>query len=193
MKSFRALINTAALVSLMTTVSFAAHSEGLAMSSNSDASHENFETHVLAVDPAKYQVTVEGLDKKPAHIQLSDQAKAMRNLKVGDKVDIRVARSIDYVLHSSIDGVPSASNDSWINRAAPDSLPGGEFFSTSKVTSKITHIDMKKNEVTLLRPDGKEIVVNVTNPRVQARMMDIHIGQTVDAIQTEVLQVETSR
>lgn len=189
MKSLPAL----ALVSLVTTVSFAAHAEGVALSSNVEASNEHFETHVLAVDPAKYQVTVEGLDKKPAPIQLSDQAKAMRNLKVGDKVDIRVARSVDYVLHTGIDGAPSDSNDSWINRAAPDSFPGGELFSTRKVTSKITNIDMKKNEVTLLRPDGKEVVVTVTNPRVQSRMMDIQIGQTVDAIQTEVLKVETSR
>ncbi|MNY73110.1 hypothetical protein D3C86_2118120 [compost metagenome] len=66
-------------------------------------------------------------------------------------------------------------------------------FSALKVTSKITDIDMKKNEVTLLRPDGKEVVVTVNNPKIQAHMMNLQVGQTVDAIQIEVLKVETSR
>jgi hypothetical protein len=52
---------------------------------------------------------------------------------------------------------------------------------------------MKKNEVTLLRPDGKEVVVTVNNPKIQAHMMNLQVGQTVDAIQIEVLKVETSR
>ena len=187
MKSLRAL----ALASLVTSVSFSARADEVPLSS--DASNEHFETQVLAVDPANYRVTIEGLDKRPVSIPLTDQAKAMRNLKVGDKVDIRVTRSVDYVLNTSVDGAPSVSNDSWINRAPPDSLPGGEVFSALKVTSKITNIDMKKNEVTLLRPDGKEVVVTVNNPKIQAQMLNLQIGQTVDAIQVEVLKVETSR
>ncbi|NES11996.1 hypothetical protein G3O07_23355, partial [Pseudomonas laurentiana] len=67
-------------------------------------------TRVLAVDPANYQVTIEGPDKNPLVIQLTDKAKALHNLKVGDNVDIHVVRSIAYVLDTTIDGAPGVSN-----------------------------------------------------------------------------------
>ncbi|MCY1441530.1 hypothetical protein D9M71_578480 [compost metagenome] len=191
MKSLRSVVHAVALVSLVATASFAARAAELLL--NSEAENEYFETQVLAVDPANYQVTIEGLDKRPVPIQLTDQAKALRNLKVGDKVDINVTRSIDYVLDTNVGGTPGVTNDAWINRATDDSAPGGEVYRTARVTSKITHVDRLKNEVTLLRPDGKEQVVIVKDPKVQAHLTDLEPGQTVDAIYTEVLKVETSR
>lgn len=191
MKSLRSLAPAFALVSLVTTAGFAAHAGDLPLSS--EASSERFATQVLAVDPATHQVTIEGLDKRPVLIQLTDKAKALRNLKVGDKVEIRVTRSIDYVLDNKVGGEPTVSNDAWINRAPPDSLPGGEAYRTVKITSKITGIDAKKHQVNLLSPDGKDYVVTITDPKVQAHIKDFQVGQTVDAIHTEVLKVETSR
>lgn len=191
MKSLRSLARAVALVSLATTASFAAHADEVPL--NSDAATEHFETKVLAVDPANYRVTIEGLDKRPVAIPLTDKAKGLRNLKVGDKVDIRVTRSIDHVLDTKVGGAPGISNDAWINRANDDSLPGGEVYRTVKVTSKITHIDANKHQVTLQRPDGKEQAVTVSDPKIQAYVMDLQVGQTVEAIYTEVLKVETSR
>ena len=191
MKSLCTIPRAVALVLLVTTVSLAAHADEVPL--NSEASSEHFETRVLAVDPANYQVTIEGLDKRPVPIQLTDQAKALHNLKVGDKLDIRVTRSIDHVLETDVGGGAGVSNDSWINRAAHDSFPGGEVYRTVKVTSKVTHIDINKHEVTLLRPDGNEQIVAVTNPKIQAHLPNLQVGQKVDAIYTEVLKVETSR
>ena len=52
---------------------------------------------------------------------------------------------------------------------------------------------MKKHEVTLLPPEGKVRVVKVEDPQLQARMKNLKVGQTIDAIYTEVLEVKTSR
>ena len=191
MKLLRAFTHTVVFASLMTTASLVASANEVPL--NSEASSERFETHVLAVNPTNHQVTIEGLDKRPVSIQLTDQAKGLRNLKVGDKVDIRVTRSIDHVLDTDEGGAPSVSNDFWINRAAHDSPPGGEVYRTIKITSKVTHIDLQKHQVTMLRPDGKEQVVTVTDAKIQPRLLDLKAGQTVDAIYTEVLKVETSR
>lgn len=191
MKLLCSLARTVVFVSFVTTASLAAYANEVPL--NSDASSERFETQVLAVNPTNHQVTIEGLDKRPISIQLTDQAKGLRNLKVGDKVDIRVTRSIDHVLDTDVGSAPSVSNDSWINRATHDSLPGGEVYRTIKITSKVTHIDLQKHQVTMLRPDGKEQVVTVTDPKIQPHLLDLQVGQTVDAISTEVLKVETSR
>lgn len=149
---------------------------------------------VLAVDAANHQVTIEDAEGKPVVIQLSDQAKNLNNLKVGDKVDIQVARSVAYVLDTTEGGQPGVSNESMVARAAKDNPnPGGEAIRQVRVTSKITAIDLNKHEVTLLPPDGPVRVVKVENPDLQARMSKLKVGQTVDAVFTEVLKVTTSR
>lgn len=153
-----------------------------------------FVTQVLSVDPGNFQVTVEGVDKSPVVIQLTDKAKALHNLKVGDKVEIHAIRSIAYVLDTEVGGAPGISEESMTVRATKDNPnPGGEGIRRVKVTSKITHIDLKKHEVTLMPPEGQVRVVKVEDPELQARMPKLKVGQTVDAIFTEVLEVKTSR
>lgn len=107
MKTLLALAPVVAFVSLVATASLAAHADEVPL--NGDAASEHFESVVLAVDPANHQVTIEGLEKRPVSFQLSDQTKALRNLKVGDKIEMRITRSIDYVLDTDVGGTPGVS------------------------------------------------------------------------------------
>ena len=192
MKSVRALTHAVALASLMSAASFSAVAAPLPLGSEALESHVS--THVLAIDLPNYQVTVEGANKTPVTLQLTEKAKALPNLKVGDKVDIYVTRAVAYQLNTDVGGATKMSEESGTIRATKDNPnPGGEAFRQVKVTSKISKIDLKSHEVTLLPPEGKVQVVKVENPDLQARMKNLKIGQTVDAIYTEVLRVETSR
>lgn len=190
MKRIQSLVLSVSLASLF--ASGAALAAEVPLGSESIDGH--IVTKVLAVDPANYQVTVEGANNTQVPIQLSDKAKALHNLKVGDRVDIRVTRSVAYVLDTHVGGAPAVSNEAGTVRATKDNPnPGAEAYRQVKVTSKITHIDLKKHEVTLLPPEGKVKVVKVENPELQARMGELKVGQTVDAIFTEELKVATSR
>ncbi|OPK09311.1 hypothetical protein [Pseudomonas sp. VI4.1] len=192
MKPIRSFAPAVALASLISTASFTAHAADVPLGST--ALERHIITHVLAVDAANYQVTVEGPDKSQVPIQLTDQAKALHNLKVGDKVDIYVIRSVAYTLDTDVNSDRGVSTKSAITRADKDyPNPGGEAFRQVKVTSKITDIDLKKHEVTLLPPEGKVKVVKVEDPELQARMKNLKVGQTVDATYTEVLEIKTSR
>nr|BFD41991.1 hypothetical protein FFPRI1PSEUD_34900 [Pseudomonas sp. FFPRI_1] len=192
MKPLRTLAYAGAFASTLFTWSLSAHAADIPLGSQAMEGH--IVTQVLAVDPANYQVTVEGLDKSPVPIQLTDQAKALHNLKVGDKVDIQVMRSVAYVLDTNVGGAPGVSNETVTVRATPDNPnPGGEAIRRVKVTSKITQIDLNQHEVTLLPPEGKVRVLKVEDPDLQVRMKKLQVGQTVDAIYTEVLKVKTSR
>lgn len=154
----------------------------------------HFVSRVLAVDPDNHQVTIEGENKNPLGIQLTDQAKNLHNLKVGDTVDIQVMRSVAYVLDTDVGGEPGVSNEGMTIRAAKDNPnPGGEAVRRVKVTSKITKVDLKTHEVTLLPPEGQVKVLKVEDPQLQERMKKLKVGQTIDAIYTEVLKVKTSR
>lgn len=192
MNATRTLVHAVALASILSTASFAVQAAEIPIASS--ALEGQFVTQVLSVDPGNFQVTVEGVDKSPVVIQLTDKAKALHNLKVGDKVEIHAIRSIAYVLDTEVGGAPGISEESMTVRATKDNPnPGGEGIRRVKVTSKITHIDLKKHEVTLMPPEGQVRVVKVEDPELQARMQKLKVGQTVDAIFTEVLEVKTSR
>ncbi|ATP49932.1 MULTISPECIES: hypothetical protein [Pseudomonas] len=192
MKPISSLARAVALASLVFAGSFTAQAADVPIGSEALESHVT--TKVQAIDLASRQVTVEGANGKPVTFQLTEKAKALPNLKVGDTVDIYVTRAVAYVLNTDVGGAPKVSDESGSIRATKDNPnPGGEAFRQVKVTSQIKKIDLKKHEVSLLPPEGKLQVVKVENPDLQARMKNLKVGQTVDAIYTEVLRVETSR
>ncbi|WP_369990729.1 hypothetical protein [Pseudomonas xanthosomatis] len=181
-----------ALASLVSAATFTAHAAQLPIASEALESH--VKTEVTAIDLANRQVTVKGPHDKDVTFQLTEKAKALPNLKVGDQVDIYVTRAVAYVLNTDVGGAPKASEESGTIRAKADNPnPGGEAFRQVKVTSQIKKIDLKTHEVSLLPPEGKLQVVKVEDPELQARMKNLKVDQTVDAIYTEVLRVETSR
>lgn len=192
MKSIRTLACVAALACLMPTLASTARAAEIPLGSQAMEGH--LVTKVLAVDPANYQVTIEGPDKNPVPIQFTDKAKTLQNLKVGDTVDLHVTRSVAYVLDTNLDTAPGITHESMTARATQNnSNPGGQAIRQVKVTSKITHIDLKKHEVTLLPPEGKVTVLKVEDPKLQARMKKLQVGQTINAIYTEVMNIKTSR
>ncbi|AXM94675.1 hypothetical protein ACU5P1_11570 [Pseudomonas plecoglossicida] len=193
MNSICTLARAVALATLVASASFTVQAAEIPIASQALESH--VKTEVTAIDMATRQVTVKGPDQKEdVTFQLTEKAKALPNLKVGDKVDIYVTRAVAYVLNTDVGGAPKASSESGSIRAKENNPnPGGEAFRQVKVTSKIEKIDLKTHEVTLLPPEGKVQVVKVENPDLQARMKNLKEGQTVDAIFTEVLRVETTR
>ncbi len=193
MNPIRSLARAVALATLVSATSLTVQAADIPIGSEALESHVT--TQVTAIDLANRQVTVKGPDdKKDVTFQLTEKAKALPNLKVGDQVDIYVTRAVAYVLNTEVGGAPKASEESGTIRATADNPnPGGEAFRQVRVTSQIKKIDLEQHEVSLLPPEGKLQVVKVENPELQARMKNLKVGQTVDAIYTEVLRVETSR
>ncbi|MEN5140528.1 hypothetical protein [Pseudomonas juntendi] len=193
MNPIRTLARAVALATLASVASFAVQAADVPIGSEALESHVT--TQVTAIDLANRQVTVKGPDdKQDVTFQLTEKAKALPNLKVGDQVDIYVTRAVAYVLNTEVGGAPKATEESGTIRAtAANPKPGGEAFRQVRVTSQIKKIDLDKHEVSLLPPEGKLQVVKVENPDLQARMKNLKVGQTVDAIYTEVLRIETSR
>ena len=191
MKAVKSLALRVAFATLLSTAGISAQAADIPLGSTAMEGH--FVTKVLAVDAANYQVTIEGLNKQPIPLQLTDQAKALPNLKVGDNVDIQVLRSVAYELNTEVGGAPKVSDEAMTIRATKDNPnPGGEAVRQVKITSKITQIDLKTHEVTLMPPEGKVKVLKVEDPALQERMKKLQVGQTVEATYTEILKVKTS-
>lgn len=185
----QALTHAIALATVLSTASLSAMAADIPLSAAVEA--DRVTTKVLAVDPANHQVVLEGAEGRQVHIQLSDKAKNLGNLKVGDLVQIEVTRSVAAYLDTDVDkGLPgSTERTGELRNAVGSSNPGGEAFRQVQVQLKITKIDLAKNQVTLENPSGQSKTLNVEKPEIQAKLKNLKVGQSVVVTYTDVLKV----
>ncbi|WP_166359852.1 hypothetical protein [Pseudomonas akapageensis] len=191
MKQLSSFTRAIFLASLMSAATFAAHADDVLIGGR--AIENDVTTKVLAVDATNHVVTVEDAKGDPISIQLSDKAKDLGNLKVGDTVKVHVSRSVAAVLEKNVVAAPGVSEEKGVIRATPNNPnPGGEAFRQIKITSKITKINLKTHEVTLLPPEGMEKVVKVEDKDLQARMKNLKVGDMVTVTYTDLLKITTA-
>ncbi|MBT1269929.1 hypothetical protein [Pseudomonas sp. VS38] len=181
-----------ALATLLSAGALTAHAADIPLSKSLEA--DEVTTKVLEVDAANHQVVLEGAEGRKVHVQLSDQAKDLGNLKVGDQVKVLVTHSVAAVLDTDIDkSAPDATEKTGVLRATADNPnPGGAAFRQVQVQLKITHIDLAKNQVTLENPAGQSKVLTVEKPEIRAGLKDLKVGQSVLVTYTDTLEISTA-
>ncbi|KII28957.1 MULTISPECIES: hypothetical protein [Pseudomonas] len=183
-----ALTKAVTLATLLSAASFSAVAADIPLSAVVEA--DQITATVVSVDAAKHQVVLKGPDGREVHFQLTDKAKNLGNLKAGDQVDIKVARSVAAYLDTDVDkGLPGTTEGVGEARNAPGSAPGGEAYRQVQVQLKITAIDVKKNQVTFENPKGESKTITVEKPEIQAKLKDLKVGQSVYVTYTDFLQV----
>ena len=184
-----ALAKAITLATVLSATSFVAMAADIPLSATIEA--DQVTTKVLAVDAANHQVVLEGAEGRQVHVQLSDKAKNLANLKVGDLVKLELQRSVAAYLDTDVDkGLPGTVERSGELRKAPGSEnPGGEAYRQIQVQLKITKIDLKNNQVTLQNPQGQSKTLDVKKPEIQAKLKDLKVGQSVVVTYTDVLKV----
>ena len=184
-----ALTKAITLATLLSAASFGAVAAELPLSEVVVA--DQVSTQVVSVDAANHSVVLKGPQGNEFPVQLTDKAKNLKNLKAGDTVDIRVTSAVAAYLDTDVDkGLPGTAEATGEVRAAPGSTnPGGEAYRQVKVQLKITHIDLKKHQVTFENPEGQSKTVDVKRPEVQAKLKDLKVGQSVNVVYTDILTV----
>ncbi|MFJ3008826.1 hypothetical protein [Pseudomonas fluorescens] len=184
-----ALAKAITLATVLSATSFGAMAADIPLSATVEA--DQVTTKVLAVDAANHQVVLEGAEGRQVHVQLSDKAENLANLKVGDLVKVEVQRSVAAYLDTDVDkGLPGTVERSGELRNAPGTEnPGGEAYRQIQVQLKITKIDLKQNQVTLENPAGQSKILDVKKPEIQAKLKDLKVGQSVVVTYTDVLKV----
>ena len=192
MNVFRPLRQAIALAMLLSAGGLTAHAADIPLSKSLEA--DEVTTKVLKVDAANHQVVLQGAEGREVHVQLSDQAKDLGNLKVGDQVKVLVTHSVAAVLDTDIDkSAPDATEKTGVLRATADNPnPGGAAFRQVQVQLKITHIDLAKNQVTLENPAGQSKVLTVEKPQIRAGLKDLKVGQSVLVTYTDTLEISTA-
>ena len=184
-----ALTKAITLATLLSAASFGAVAAELPLSEVVVV--DQVATQVVSVDTANRIVVLKGPQGNEFPVQLTEKAKNLDNLKAGDKVDISVTSAVAAFLDTDVDkGLPGTAEATGEMRTAPGSPnPGGEAYRQVKVQLKITHIDLKKHQVTFENPEGKSKTVDVKRPEVQAKLKDLKVGQSVNVVYTDILTV----
>ena len=183
-------LNKALAVSmLLTAASFTAVAAEIPIAS--DVIEDQVVTTVLAVDPAKHQIVVEGPQGHPVHVQLTDRAKDLNHLKPGDQVNVEVIHSVAADLDTDIQqGLPENEETVGAVRATQSNPnPGGEAYRLVRLQLKITNIDLQDNQLTFENAVGGSKVVDVVRPEIQAKLKDLKVGQSIRMTYTDVLKV----
>src|SRR3990167_1240947 len=96
-----ALTKAITLATLLSATSLGAMAADIPLSAVVEA--DQVTTKVVSVDAANHRVVLEGPEGRQVHVQLTDKAKNLGNLKVGDQVDIKVTSSVAAHLHPDFD------------------------------------------------------------------------------------------
>ncbi|KJH76809.1 MULTISPECIES: hypothetical protein [unclassified Pseudomonas] len=177
------------LTTLLSVASFSAIAADIPLAA--EVLKDRMVTKVLAVDAAKHQVVLEGPEGRQVHVQLTDRAKDLGNLKVGDSVSVEVTHAVAAYLDTDVDkGLPENSETVGDIRATPNNPnPGGEAYRQVRVQLKITHIDLDKKQLTFENPAGQSKVIDIERPEIQAKLKDLKVGQSIRVTYTDILKV----
>ncbi len=119
--------------------------------------------------------------KAPADADLS-------RIKTGDRVGVAYYESL--AINLADPNTPLGATGSVVTeRAAPGQLPGRAVGETTVITAEVTAIDLNRNTVTIRGPEGNPRTIHVTNPELQPRLRNLHVGDVLQFTYTEAVAI----
>ncbi|MFV9075043.1 hypothetical protein ABQ397_01985 [Serratia fonticola] len=152
---------------------------------------EQFAAKVVSVDQQNRVVVLAGKEGHNPSFKLTDQAKDLANLKAGDTIQATIVHSRIVKLDTDLDKAAPAITgiDEESNATKNNPNPNVNAVHQVNVTLKITHIDLKKHQITFEGPAGRQKVVAVEDPAIQARLKDLKVNQSVVVTYTDLLEI----
>ncbi|MCE5243561.1 MAG: hypothetical protein LLF99_10225 [Desulfobacteraceae bacterium] len=144
---------------------------------------------VEAINLEKRVVTLKGAKGKVFDVIVSEKAKNLPQLKVGDKVTVKYSEAMAVRMMKPGESGPIFERAGGVAAAKPGEKPGGVAGSTTSVTAKVEAIDKKQPSVTLKGPEGKTVTIAVENPK---NLNKIKVGDQLEITYTEALAVSVT-
>lgn len=189
MKISHSLTKFVAAFSLLAVSITAAYANMVPLSG--EVQTEQFAAKVVSVDQQSRVVVLAGKDGHNPSFKLTDQAKDLTNLQAGDTVQATIVHSRIVKLNTDLDkaapAITGIDEESQATKNNPN--PNVNALHQVNVTLKITHIDLKKHQITFEGPAGRQKVISVEDPAIQARLKDLKVGQSVVVTYTDLLSI----
>ena len=189
MKVIRSLIKATTALSLLAISITSAYADVIPLAG--EVQTDQFAAKVVSVDQQNRVVVLAGTEGHNVSFKLTDQAKDLTHLKAGDTIQATIVRSRIVKLDTDLDKAAPAITSLYEESNATKNNPNPNVNAVHQVnlTLKITHIDVKKHEITFEGPAGRQKVVSVEDPAIQARLKDLKVNQSVVVTYTDLLDI----
>jgi hypothetical protein len=145
---------------------------------------------VQAIDLATREVTLVGPQGNAFAVHAGDAVHNLDKVKVGDSVVATYYASIVLVLSPPGTQVPDSQVNAAAARAAKGQVPAGAVSTKLIVTGTVVGVDLADHTISLVDPSGGMVhTFNVTDPRRQAALKRVKVGDSLTAIGTEAFAV----
>jgi len=141
---------------------------------------------VVAINLETRELTYKREDGAIRSIIVSEEAKNLPQLKVGDVIKLRYHEAVSIHLDKSSGGKAEYKESAGISRNAPGSKPGGTAGHETTISATIEKIDAINGWVTLKGPKGGLLDVAVEDHAILGKL---NIGDLVVITYTEALAV----
>jgi hypothetical protein len=144
---------------------------------------------VQAVDVAKRQITLKTADGRTQSLKVGSQVQNLAQVKPGDVVKVAFYESIALDLTPPTPGMPGAAVAVDAARAKPHTLPGGEVVESVAITFMIVGIEPQDDTLVVIGPGDIVRTVEVYDPKLQAMLPSLKLGDNIVIVITEGLAV----
>jgi Cu/Ag efflux protein CusF len=145
---------------------------------------------VQAIDLPTREVTLVGPEGNVFTVHASDAVRNLDKVKVGDTVVATYYASIVLVLSAPGTQVPDNQVNAARTRAAKGQMPAAALGTRVIVTGTVVGVDPVKHPISLVNPSGGMVhTFDVTDPRQQAALKRVKVGDSLTAIGTEAFAV----
>lgn len=147
---------------------------------------------VVSVDKENRLVTLRGPKGNEETVKAGPAVKNFDQLGEGDKVTAKYQRALALELLPADSAEAGMEYENGMKTAEKGQMPGGVADQSVSVTSKLTAVDLKNHTVTLTGADGKSRVIEVKDPKRQAQMSKLKVGEMVRIIYVEALAISVT-
>lgn len=144
---------------------------------------------VEAVDLAQRLLTLKGPDGKLFTVYADERIRNLPQVEVGDQLKIRYREEVAAELKKPGEPVSAGAVSMEATRAPEGAKPGAEVERQVKTTVRIEHIDLATHTVSFIGPNGLQHTLAVQDPKMQALLGTLKVGDQVEVTYTEGLAV----
>jgi hypothetical protein len=141
---------------------------------------------ITAVDAAQRVVSIRGPQGRVAEYAVDPVVRNLDQVKVGDRVQLDYKAAVALALVKGGDGIREKVEAESVTTSTPGSKPGGAVLKTTTIAATVVSVDHKKKLARLKGPEGREVDVEVRDPKV---LETVKAGDQVVANVTESVAI----
>lgn len=144
---------------------------------------------IVSVDEAKRKLTLKGADGRTRSVKVGPQVQNFAQIKPGDVVVVSFYQSIATDFRQPGAAEPSMTTVDLSARAAKGALPAGTMVEATVFTFEVVGIEPQNQDLILADPSGNLQTVQLLDPKSQAMLAKMKVGDKYDVVVTDALAV----